>query len=308
MVDHCTAEKLLEHFLELVEKVKLNIKFMLHIGIDGPNVNVKFERLLKSSEKMKNLNKNISIGTCPLHIVHNAFRAGVNVLNFNIDSFAIDVNFFFKHSAARRSDYRQIENLTEIILHFIQRHSSTRWVTLRRICSQILEQHKNLCKYYIKFLPTTTSFKSTFRDTERYKRITDILQNEILMPYISFIAFIANDFEIFLKTFQSIKPRIHLIYSEMSKLFVALMSKFIKTKLLYVNNNGSNSIKYINELLMIDVIDSKNCKPLKLIDIGTKAKSYFSEALEISCGEKKFRQNCLESYQAFTSYLKLKLP
>ena len=94
----------------------------------------------------------------------------------------------------------------------------------------------------------------------------------------------------------------------MSKLLVALMSKFIKTKPLHVNNNGSNSIKTVNELLMINVYDPKNCKPLKIIDIGTKAKSYFSEALEISCGEKKFWQNCLESYQAFTSYLKLKLP
>ena len=82
------------------------------------------------------------------------------------------------------------------------------------------------------------------------------------MAYISFIAFIANDFEIFLKTFQSIKPRIHLTYSEMSKLLVALMSKFIKTKLLHVNNNDSNSIKTINELLMINVYDPKNCKPL----------------------------------------------
>ena len=88
---------------------------MLRIGMDGPNINVKFERLLKSSEKIKSLNTNTLIGTYPLHIVHNAFRAGVNELNFNIDSFAIDVNFFFKHSAARRSDYRQIEDLTEII-------------------------------------------------------------------------------------------------------------------------------------------------------------------------------------------------
>ena len=95
MVDHCPAEKLMEHFLQFVEKVKMNLQFMLHLGMDGPNVNVKFEKLLQSSEIMKNLNTNIiSIGTCPLHIVHNSFRAGVNVLNFKIDSFIIDVNFF----------------------------------------------------------------------------------------------------------------------------------------------------------------------------------------------------------------------
>ena len=37
---------------------------------------------------------------------------------------------------------------------------------------------------------------------------------------------------------------------------------------------------------MINVYDPKNCKPLKLIDISTKANSYSSEAMEISCGEK----------------------
>ena len=44
----------------------------------------------------KNLDTSIiSIGTCPLHIVHNAFRVGVNALNFSIDSFVININFFF---------------------------------------------------------------------------------------------------------------------------------------------------------------------------------------------------------------------
>ena len=97
VVDNCPAERLLEHFLEFTEKIILDLKLILHIGMDGPSVNLKFEDLLKSSPHMKSLGTTIlSIGTGPLHIVHNAFRAGVNPLNFNIDSFIIDVNFFFK--------------------------------------------------------------------------------------------------------------------------------------------------------------------------------------------------------------------
>ena len=81
MVDHCPAEKLLEHFLEFTEKINLNLKLMLHIGVDGRSVNLKFEDLLKSSPHIKSLGTAIlSIGTRPLHIVHNAFLAGVNVL------------------------------------------------------------------------------------------------------------------------------------------------------------------------------------------------------------------------------------
>ena len=53
MVDHCPAEKLLEHFLEFTEKINLDLKLILHIGMDGPSVNLKFEDLLKSSRHIK---------------------------------------------------------------------------------------------------------------------------------------------------------------------------------------------------------------------------------------------------------------
>ena len=44
---------------------------------------------------MKSLDTTIlSFGTCNLHVVHNAFRAGVNALSFSIDSFVVDVNLF----------------------------------------------------------------------------------------------------------------------------------------------------------------------------------------------------------------------
>ena len=251
MVDHCPAEKLLEHFLEFTEKINLDLKLILHIGMDGPSVNLKFEDLLKSSPHIKSLGTTIlSIGTCPLHIVHNAFRAGVNALNFNIDSFIIDVNFFFKLSAARRADYKQMQKFTDVISHFIQKHSSTMWVTLRKICVKVSEQYQNLREFFLKFLPKKSTFTSTVRDAERYKRIKEVFGNETSVPYIACIAFIANDFEIFLKTFQSIKSRIHILYSEMNKLLTSLMSKFIKSKLL---KDDSNNAKSVSDLLTLNV-------------------------------------------------------
>ena len=56
MIDHCSAEKLFEHFLEFTEKRNLDLKLMLHIGMDGPSVNLKLGDLLKSSP-------HISLGT-----------------------------------------------------------------------------------------------------------------------------------------------------------------------------------------------------------------------------------------------------
>ena len=46
LVDQCSSEKLVEHFHEFVRKVGLDINFMLHLGMDGPNVKKNFQRLL----------------------------------------------------------------------------------------------------------------------------------------------------------------------------------------------------------------------------------------------------------------------
>ena len=49
MVDHCLSEKLLEHFLEFTEKINIDLKLMLHIGIDHHW----FEHLLKPLPHIK---------------------------------------------------------------------------------------------------------------------------------------------------------------------------------------------------------------------------------------------------------------
>ena len=98
-VYHCPAENLLQHFFAFLRKA--NLRFMLHTGMNDPNVNLKFEELLwlSSSENFKHLNASVlSIGTCPLRITHNWFRSGITKLDFNVDSSAIDINFFYARS------------------------------------------------------------------------------------------------------------------------------------------------------------------------------------------------------------------
>ena len=95
IVDHCPADKLVEHFFTFIEKNGLDIKFMLHLGMDGPNINVKFQILpLQSNLLAEAKTIFLNIGTCPLHMVHNAFRNGVSSLACNVDQFAVDIHLF----------------------------------------------------------------------------------------------------------------------------------------------------------------------------------------------------------------------
>ena len=154
MVYHCPAEKLVEHFIEFIKKANLDLKYILHIGMDGPSVNLKFEKLL-----IDQLNKLIlQVGTCPLHIVHNSFRYGILALSFDVDRYTRDIHFFLNLSAGRRADYKKMESVTNIVSHYAQKHVLTRWVTLKKVVVRLLEQHENLKEYFLTYLPTTDWF------------------------------------------------------------------------------------------------------------------------------------------------------
>ena len=124
------------------------------------------------------------------------------------------------------------------------------------------------------------------------------LSDSLAIPYIAVVVFVANDFEVFLKTFQTVKSKIHVLYSEMGNLIRKLMSKFVRSKfLLTANKDGSKVQKSISEISTVNPNDPKQCKPLRLLDVGTKAKNSFADSLEMSDLEKRFRKNCLQTFQ-----------
>ena len=129
------------------------------------------------------------------------------------------------------------------------------------------------------------------KKTERYQRIKSILADPMPEKYLSFCAFATGDFESFLLQFQNDQPMIHMLYDGMFNLLTNLMKKFIKKKVLF-NENGDFHAK--KDLLKSDVLKAKCNKPLNLIDIGKKVKSFFFDFSLIedeSC--RNLRTECL---------------
>ena len=53
-VGHCTSVDLLDHFLAFIKDLNLDTNLLMGIGMDGPNVNKKFERdLMKKRDSEK---------------------------------------------------------------------------------------------------------------------------------------------------------------------------------------------------------------------------------------------------------------
>ena len=77
---------------------------------DGPNVNKTVRNIVNDALlNLPSRNYDLTdIGTCNLHICHNAFAKGLEVFGSSISEFVIDLHLWFKMSAARREDYEAV--------------------------------------------------------------------------------------------------------------------------------------------------------------------------------------------------------
>lgn len=300
---HCTAKDLVEHFYEFIRKLRLDLDFLMNIGMDGPNVNKKFEKDLIKDLEMKKSSSFLSIGSCNLHTVNNGFGKGINVLKeiVDLDQFAIDLNFFFKLSAARREDFEKVSSLTEITTQYMLKHCTTRWLSIKKVLLRIIEQYENLIEYFLTSLPKEKNFKREISGTPRYQRIEKLLKSKLTLPYMSYIVYLASDFESFMIPFQTDAPMVHVLHPKMLALLKSMLRKFIDSKYLKEDDSIANQIHNLLDMNLAD----KNLH-LVLCDIGAKASSMVKkfDALEA----KKFHQTAKNVLIRCSEYLQSKLP
>ena len=90
---HATAEDLGLHFRHGVFESGLSI------------INWKFYKQIRTQLQEEYSTSLINIGSCGLHIVHNAFKAGVTASGWIISSFLTSLYYLFNDLPARREDF-----------------------------------------------------------------------------------------------------------------------------------------------------------------------------------------------------------
>lgn len=94
---HTRSHDLIEAFTDNINKKMLTK--IIQISMDGPNVNLRFLKDLQENEDCK---KFIDIGTCGLHILHNAFKTSFNDIEWKIGEFLKALFYLFENQPARR--------------------------------------------------------------------------------------------------------------------------------------------------------------------------------------------------------------
>ena len=103
---HACAEDMIAHFEKCTDS--LSISKLAQVSMDEPNVNWRFHRLLQ--DKIQNTFQNtlIDIGSCGLHIIHNAYKDGAAATGWHVDKFLSSLYYLIKDTPARREDFRSV--------------------------------------------------------------------------------------------------------------------------------------------------------------------------------------------------------
>ena len=79
-IGHCDHNQLVDHYSKFETELELDSAYLVHVGMDRPNVNESFKMKLSPDLKKNSENIFIELGTCNLYKVHTAFRKGIKKL------------------------------------------------------------------------------------------------------------------------------------------------------------------------------------------------------------------------------------
>nr|XP_037269779.1 uncharacterized protein LOC119161427 [Rhipicephalus microplus] len=121
-VGHSTAEDLQEKLLGALEDLPL--ARAVQLSMDGPNVNLKCFRGMQEYLQQNHQVQCWDLGTCGLHTIHNAYRAGVLASKWGLENLLSSLSAIFHDAPARREDFSTVTGQVTFPLNF----APHRWV------------------------------------------------------------------------------------------------------------------------------------------------------------------------------------
>ena len=250
---HSSSSDIYEAFMSSI--VKLKFSKAIQISMDGPNVNWKFYGMLQdfySTEFGKNL---LNIGSCGLHIMHNAFKAGCIESAWGIVDFLTALYYLLKNSPARRDDFLK-ESKGALPQKFIQH----RW--LDNVPAS--EAAINLLPSIKKYVSSVDKGDHKKPSCKSYNCIKNNLNDILLSVKLKVFHSIAKVLHPFLTKYQTDKPMLFFLSEDLKKCVNLLLQRFVLP-------NNLNAANTWQKILSLDISNPKIHKQAESIDLGFSA-------------------------------------
>ena len=223
--------------------------------MDGPNVNWKFHDLLQEHicEAGEEASALISVGSCGLHVVHNAFKTGAQASEWNVEEVLSSLYWLFVDSPARK-DFTEITGSMVFPLKFCKH----RW--LENI--PVVVRAQEIWDKVIMYVQRVQNGKKYATPTSKsFKIIRDAVQDPLMPAKMAASESVAKQLQPFLAIFQSDNPLLPFMASTLQKIIAGLMKRFVMADVL---QKATSAVK----LLKLDLTEKKTFLEINKVDIG----------------------------------------
>ncbi|XP_013861075.1 uncharacterized protein LOC106515698, partial [Austrofundulus limnaeus] len=203
---HGTAEDLLHHIKECV--AKLNMRRLVSISMDGPNVNLKLGDLLQKEHAELYGTQLVKVGSCGLHTMHNAVKAGFSM--WQLDKLLRALHFLFDNVPARREDFTALTGSTSFPLPFC----GHRWVENVPVAERAVQVWPTIMKY----MDAVKQKKLPNPGTASYDTIQAAQADPLIIAKLQFFLAISRTFNPFLTSYQTDEPVLPFLAEDLSEL------------------------------------------------------------------------------------------
>lgn len=227
---------------------------MIQISMDGPNVNWAFySKAEKSLQDVHNTHL-INIGSCGLHIVHGAFKKGMERTDWKVDSVLRAMYQLLKDTPARREDYEKtVGSGSPKPLKYCQ----TRWVEN----VPVLERALDVLPYMSAYVRSVNEKVCPKPNTKSFDVVKEAVRDLLMTAKLNFLLSVCREVTPFLRDYQADKPMVPFLAKDLYKVLKSLMSRFIKSEIMQEATTPK-------KLLDIEVNDSSCHVDSSKVDIG----------------------------------------
>ena len=245
--------------------LQINSSKVLQVSMDGPYVNHLFyEKLVKHRAEIQIEQQMISIGSCGLHIIHGAFKFGFEKTSWKMKGILKGSFVILHDTPARRADFISVTKSDLFPLFFC----ATRWVEDKEPADRLYNIWGNM-KQIVKFwrkLPTKKQPSG-----KSFDFVKDATEDVLTKAKLAFFSYVASLLEPFLTKYQTSKPMIPYLYTDMAKMYKCLYGIIVKDEVVDV-------LAY--KLPRIDLSDKKNLKKENEFTLGFKAQRDIKDLLK----------------------------
>lgn len=267
---HCTAEDTQQKLLSVLEELPL--QNVVQLCTDGPNVNLKCFRELQGYLQQGHQVQCLDLGTCGLHTLHNAYRAGIVASKWGLDSLLSGLSALFHDAPAR--DFCTVTGQTTFPLNF----AAHCWVEKVSVTERAILLWCDI-KRYVKCAKKEVNLLKC----ASFQQLCDFCRDPLMLAKLNFALGFAMILKPFLTEYQVDKPLMFFLKKDLECLVRKLLTRFVKC----------SSYKGISSLLRIDLDNpKKKHNSSEKVDIGHAAEQIVKAAKVGEKGIFTFRMEC----------------